>query len=703
MITIDYAMNVAAQLQSEGKLEQAKIILNSILDAEPAHAYALHLSGVIAYQIGKMTLGIQLIQQAINSNSTIALFHTNLGEMHRQLKNIPLSIQYGQRAVSLDPNSAIALSNLGIAFYDSKQYEQAENCHQRALYINPKLACSLNNMGSIYKINGNIPQAIAFYQAAMTASPFFVDPLNNLGVLYLQQQEFKQALECLHRAITLVPSFTDAHCNMGLVLIGLDQCEEALVYFEKALKLTPDYAEAYYGMAKMYLHQYDFLESEKYAHKAIAINPQQVEFYQLLAEIYQEQGKNAESLIYLDHAISIDPSVSSLYISKGNVFMEIGEISKAEDQFLKITDNPDINVRTLAYYCLTQLYQSEVNHSHIKSLLWMADHIQDISPPKQAYVYFALGKCHDDLGEHKKAFTYFQKGCDLKRQRITYHMTEQAHLTHKITNIFTEEKIEYLRTFAHASTLPIFIIGMPRSGTTLVEQIIASHPDVYGAGELAHLNNIIQWPMDLDNIKLHYPENILHLSSDDYRMMTEKYLSYLMHISSDKIRITDKMPNNFIALGLIHALFPNAKIIHVKRNPIDTCLSCYTKLFSKGHYYSYDLEELGKYYLYYEMIMNHWRRILPSHAWLDIHYEDITCHLEEKAKQLIAYCDLTWDPTCLTFYQSKRNIRTASFMQVRQPVYKSSVNRWRHFENELKPLIKILNQAGSQSVAQQHT
>lgn len=684
MITVDYAISVATHLQNEGKLEQAKLILNTILDAHPTHAYALHLSGIIAYQTNKATLGVQLIQQAIENNSTVALFHSNLGEIYRQLKKLGLSIQCGQRAIALDPHSAIALSNLGIAYYDAKQYEQAENYHKRALALHPTLSYSLNNLGSIYKAYGNMQQAIAFYQAAIAASPQFVEPLNNLGTLYLQQQEFKPAYHCLNQAITLMPTFADAHCNMGLVLLGLDQYSEALVHFEKALQIKPHYAEAYYGMAKVHLRQQNNTESEHYIQKAIAVNPQQVDFYALLAEIYQEQGKNTQALMYLDHALSIDATRSSLYISKGNVLMEMGEISSAEEQFLKVTQDSSAETRMLAHYCLVQLRKIEPNNSNLKALLSIVDAISEVPPSKQPYIYFALGKCYDDMGAWTKAFSYFTQGCALKRKHVTYHIAEQIKLTYSIIHHFSKETIAYLRTFANSSTLPIFIVGMPRSGTTLVEQMIAHHPKVYGAGELKYLNNIIQSAFA-------YPENMMSLSSATYHAITDKYLACLAHISSDAIRVTDKMPSNFIFIGLIHALFPHAKIIHVKRNPIDTCLSCYTKLFNKGQYYSYDLTELGQYYHCYEIIMNHWRNILPSNAWLDINYEDIIHQQEVEAKRLIAYCDLTWDPACLAFYESKRNVRTASFMQVRQPIYTSSVDRWRRFENELAPLIKTLS------------
>lgn len=691
MMSVDEAMHIATQLQSEGKLEQAETILNRILATNPSNAYALHLLGIIAYQVGKITLGVQLTEQAIQNNPNVALFHSNLGEMHRKLKAIHLSIQCGQHAIALDPNSATALSNLGIAYYDAKQYEQAEKYHKRALRINPRLSCSLNNMGSIYKEYGQTNLAIEFYQAAIAASSHFVEPFNNLGVLFLQQQEFKKAFECLSQAIRLAPAFADAYCNLGLTLLGLDQCDNALIYFEKALRLKPDYAEAYYGIAKVYLHQHHFTESEHYIRKAMMINKQQLEFYNLLAEIYHQQGNDAQALMHLDQALSMDATLSSLYLSKGNILMEMGEISKAEEQFLKMTSNSTLETRVDAHYCLVQLRKIKPDHASFHDLLSITNDIQSLHLSKSEYLYFALGKCYDDMGAWAKAFENFTEGCRLKRQRITYNIAEQIQFTQKLIHCFTPQVIEYLQAFNNPSALPIFIVGMPRSGSTLVEQILSSHPQVYGAGELKYLNNLIQWPVKNQQTTVSYPDNILQITPEICRAITDKYIAYLRRFSPHAIRITDKMPHNFIAIGLIHALFPNAKIIHVKRNPIDTCLSCYTKLFTHGQLYSYDLTELGQYYQCYELIMNHWRHILPSNTWLDIEYEVIVNNLEAEAQRLMEFCDLAWDPACLAFYQSKRQVRTASFVQVRQPVYTSSVERWRRYEKELEPLIHALN------------
>ncbi|MDP3560759.1 MAG: sulfotransferase [Legionellaceae bacterium] len=690
MMSVDEALLMTMQLHQAGQLEQAGTLLNHILETHPTHADALHLRGVIAYQVNEIHLGIHFIERAIQSNPHVALFYSNLGEMHRNLNAVHLSIQYGQQAVTLDPQSATALSNLGIAYYDAKQYEHAENYHKRALAINSNLSQSLNNMGSIYKVYNQTKQAVEFYQAAIAASPQFVDPLNNLGALLLQQHEFKQAAKYLRQAIMLAPAFADAQCNMGLTLLGLEQYDNALLHFDKTLQLKPDYAEAYYGIATIYLHQHYFIESEQAIHKAIAINAHQVEFYQLLAKIYQEQGDYRQALIYLDQALHID-STSSAHLSKGNVLMEMGEITKAEAHFLKSAADPNRDTQILAHYSLVQLRKIKPDNPSLNELASIVNHqIQTVSPNKLEYAYFALGKCHDDIGEWAKAFEYFSLGCQLKRTRITYHIAEQIEFTHALIRCFTPQTIDYLQAFANSSALPIFIVGMPRSGTTLVEQVLSSHSHVHGAGELTHLNNLIQQPIQHHQNTIYYPESVLQLSSQLCHAITENYLSHLQRFSPHAIRITDKMPHNFIAIGLIHALFPNAKIIHVERNPIDTCLSCYTKLFNQGQLYSYDLTELGQYYQCYERIMDHWRHILPSNAWLDIKYETMVSHFDQEAKRLVDFCDLPWEPDCLNFYQSERQVRTASFAQVRQPVYTSSVGRWRLYERELAPLIQLL-------------
>ena len=690
-MTIDNAMQLATQWQAEGQLAAAEKILNRILQATPNHAQAWHLLGVMAHQVGKTSLGIELIQKALAIEPTIALFHSNLGEMHRQLCALDLSIMCGQRAVTLAPNVAIFLSNLGVAYYDAKDYERAESCHRRALELNPHQSNSLNNMGSLHKERKNLTEAKRYYQAAILSSPHYADPLNNLGALLVTEQQFAHALELLNRAITLSPEFPDAHCNLGFAYHGLDNNDMAWPYFQRALQLRPHYAEAYIGLSKIHSKKNDFETAKCHAQRAIELNPHNAEFYQCLAEICREQCETKEALSYLDHALSIDPELGSAQISKGNLLVELGEVIAAEALLSSAKNDPSAATQLSAHCSLVQLRTVKPNDQSMRALLAIANNRAHLAPSQQEYLHFSLGKCYDDIGQYATAFEHFNLGCQLKRRRIDYRSEEQTQFFLRIIENFTEENIARLRNSASDSTLPIFVLGMPRSGTTLVEQIIASHPAVHGAGELSHLSIITDRSVETPTGARRYPENIFYLTPTACRAIADEYLRCLQHHAPTATRITDKMPGNFVTIGLIHALLPNAKIIHVERNPIDTCLSCYTKLFQHGQFFSYDLIELAQFYADYQRLMAHWRHVLPADSWLDIRYENIVSNLESEARKLIAYCDLKWDPACLDFHTTKRQVRTASLIQVRNPIYTSSVERWRRFEQELTPLINHLH------------
>lgn len=691
-MTIDEAMRMAAQLQSEGQLVRAEEIVNRILQLNPTHAHALHLLGLIAHQVGKTPLAIQLIEKAVSHDATVAMFHSNLGEMHRQMQNIEVSIAYSQRAVQLDPHSAVAWSNLGIAYYDAKQYAQAEACHLQALALNPQQSNSLNNIGSLHKERKNLEEARRYYQAAIASSPTYADPLNNLGAIMVTDQQFTQAIELLKRAITLAPAFADAHCNLGFAYHGIDKDDMALPHFQHALQLRPHYAEAYIGLSKIHSAKDEFDAAERCTKQAIEIEPNKAEFYQCLADIYSEQGKTTQALTYFDQALSMDPDSGSTQVSKGNLLMELGETDAAEALLSRAISDRSRATQLAAHCSLIQLRTIQPDDQSMQALLSIAaNQIEKLAPNQRESLHFSLGKGYEDIGEWSAAFEQFTLGCQLKRSRIHYSIDEQARFTLRIMQHFTKDTVERLRQSANTSTLPIFVVGMPRSGTTLIEQILASHPHVHGAGELNNLSIITHRSVKSATRTHSYPENIIHLTPAECRAMADEYLACLQSHAPSATRITDKMPGNFVAIGFIHALFPHAKIIHVERNPIDTCLSCYTKLFRTGQFFSYDLVELGHFYAHYRRIMDHWRHILPSGAWLDVRYENVVSNIEHEARRLIAYCDLEWDPICLNFHTMKRQVRTASLTQVRKPIYTSSVERWRRLEHQLAPLINVLN------------
>jgi hypothetical protein len=263
--------------------------------------------------------------------------------------------------------------------------------------------------------------------------------------------------------------------------------------------------------------------------------------------------------------------------------------------------------------------------------------------------------------------------------------------------VFDKAFFKRLQGGGDPSDVPIFVLGMPRSGTTLTEQIIASHPQVHGAGELPYLWEIVQQqPVAGKQSHLIYPENLTSLTHETLTQWGQEYFTRLRRRALEAKHITDKMPANYLALGLIPLMLPNAKIIHVKRNPGDTCVSCFTRLFNRNQDATYDLAELGQHYANYARLMQHWQRVLPAGTFIEVQYEDIVADAESEARRLIDFCSLEWNDACLAFHKNKRNVHTASASQVRQTVYASSVDRWRHYEKHLRPLLDALGEFAPQ-------
>jgi len=308
---------------------------------------------------------------------------------------------------------------------------------------------------------------------------------------------------------------------------------------------------------------------------------------------------------------------------------------------------------------------------------------------KAMSLHFALGKGFDDTRQYDKAFGHFLQGCLLRRKRIEYSTEGNNQYGRNIRTFFSRGNIDQLRGEACSSDVPIFVLGMPRSGTTLTEQIIASHPDVHGAGELPDLLDIAKNPGGTGDSD--YPRSLSGITQAELKIMGERYVAGLKERNPEAAHITDKMPANFNCLGLIHLMLPNAKIIHVKRNPVDTCLSNFSKLFGhKAQPQSYDLSEIGHYYRNYAKMMERWREVLPEGSFYEVQYEELVADNEHQARALIDYCGLDWDDACLNFHKTKRIVRTASITQVRQPIYKTSVERWRKYEAHLGPLLEAL-------------
>jgi hypothetical protein len=304
---------------------------------------------------------------------------------------------------------------------------------------------------------------------------------------------------------------------------------------------------------------------------------------------------------------------------------------------------------------------------------------------------FALGKALADLGQHERSFGYLVEGNALKRQQIGYDEAKVLGEFARIAAVFGPELMEKRRGLGHPSAVPVFILGMPRSGTTLVEQILASHPKVFGAGELLDFERAVTGLSGADGDRTPFPELVPLLSGDQLRQLGTRYLAALTPAAPAAARITDKMPLNFLFAGLIHLALPYAHIIHTSRDPVDTCFSCFSTLFTGNHRVAYELGELGRYYRAYERLMEHWRSVLPNDVMLEVRYEDVVVDLDRQARRIVAHCGLEWEDACLSYYETRRPVRTASVAQVRQPIYSSSVGRWQPYRHLLRPLLEALS------------
>jgi tetratricopeptide (TPR) repeat protein len=402
----------------------------------------------------------------------------------------------------------------------------------------------------------------------------------------------------------------------------------------------------------------------------------------------EQRAKLDEAIALYRQAIRIKPNYAEAHANLGVALEQQGKLEDAREAFEKAIEAAP--ARAATYRLLSAVKQFTAADPHIASMENMARGMTSLSPDEQIDLHFALEKAYRDLGDHAKSFYHLLEGNALKRKRIVYD--EQAMLAtfDRIRAVFTSKHMRDHEGSGYASSVPVFIVGMPRSGTTLVEQILASHPKVFGAGELNEFGNAVERLGNANAAMGHFPELVSLIPNDQLRQIGGSYVNAITALAPRAERIVDKMPMNFLFVGLIYLVLPNARIIHMRRDPVDTCLSCFSKLFTDRHLYSYDLGELGRYYRAYERLMEHWRRILPPGFMLEVQYEDLIADLEGESRRIVGHCGLEWDASCLSFYAAERPVRTASAVQVRQPIYRSSVGRWRAHTHQLGPLIEAL-------------
>jgi tetratricopeptide (TPR) repeat protein len=420
--------------------------------------------------------------------------------------------------------------------------------------------------------------------------------------------------------------------------------------------------------------------------QALVLKPDYPEAHNNLGAALMAQGKRDEAVACYRQALVLRPDFAEAHNNMGNVLRSLGRLKEARDYFEKAIRLAPKN--PAFYFSLAASKQFAVGDPHLTAIQELAQDIGHLNAEQQIYLCFALGKALADVKQHEQAFHYLLQGNALKRQQIAYDEAATLGFFQRIQTVFTPELMRSKQGPGNPSTVPVFILGMPRSGTTLVEQILASHPKIFGAGERDDFKKAVIRLSDRKRVS--FPELVSTVSDEDLRQLGTSYLDVIRATAPEASRITDKTLLNFHYIGLIHLALPHARIIHTRRDPIDTCLSCFSTLFTASQPFSYDLAELGRYYRAYEALMQHWRNVLPNGVMLEVQYEQVVDDLEGQARRLVAHCGLDWDDACLAFHKTQRPVRTASVTQVRQPIYKSAVGRWRVYERFLAPLTKAL-------------
>lgn len=559
-----------------------------------------------------------------------------------------------RKATEFLPGDAEAHYNLGNVFLALNRLDEAEVSYRQALQIRPDDADTCFNLGNTLRNLRRLDEAVASYRRALQVNPIHAEAYSNLGNTLLESGRPGEAEASYRRALQIKPQYATAHFNLGNILHEQGRLKEAEASYRLALQARPDSADTHVNLGNTLQDMGKIDEAEASYRSALQISCNHAEAHGNLGEILMESGRFGEAEASFHRALQIKPDCIKVRMNLA---------------LLKKTKTDDENMAAL-------VAADEAVRSGAKPL----------PGEDAAYLHFALGKCHDDLCEYEKAFPHFFEGNRIKRATFDYDPDKMAQIFASIMRNFDAAAIGRLRGGGDPSRLPIFVLGMPRSGTTLTEQIVASHPEVHGAGELPDLMAIAM----RDAGGAAFPDNLRSLDPARLTAWGAEYVAGLQRRAPNMGRITDKMPENFLAVGLIHLMLPNAKIIHVNRNPVDTCLSCFFQLFREKQEFTYDLAELGRYYAGYARLMEYWRKVLPEGAFLDVRYEEVVSDQEAQSRRIIEYCGLEWDDACLDFHRSKRAVRTASMAQVRQPMYKSSVERWRPYEKHLKPLLDAL-------------
>lgn len=685
------AIALAISLANQGKIPAAESLSEQLIGQFPGDANAIAMRAFVLHRAGRLNDAIAVLEQAVSNDPNLPVFHSNLCEMYRQAGELDRAVDHGLKATKLAPNYPDAQNNLGIVQFERSEFDAAEAAYKRALTLKPDFAEVHNNLGNLYRVRENSEASLRCYERAIELRPTYVEALANAGKAYMAERKYDVAEKLFRRASDIRPDYMEALTGIASASHAQGNGNYALTLLSRMTTMYPNSVEPFILLSQVLQEDHKLNGALAAAEQALALNDADHRTLALMGRVKREMGQTAEAIEWFRKALEALPDSAELHNQLGVSHMELGEMDAARACFEKaIAIAPDA---LRVYTNLANAKKFSKRETHYKNFIAASKGIDTLSDHEKIGVYYALGKVYDDVGESQQAMEAFMAGAKLKRAELNYNKQASLYLFDRIKEVFTKEALDAKRALVKGSDTraPILVLGMPRSGSTLTEQIISSHSQVFGAGEVRTLNQSMNETIVKDfSESVRFPEVFRFLSQKHADAIVSGYLRDVPNWGGSTPYFTDKMLTNFFYIGLINVIMPNARIIHIRRNPVDNCISCFTRLFREDLPYSYDFDDLADYYGKYAGLMDHWRSVLPEGSFHELKYEDLVADTEGKARELLEFIGLPWEDRCLAFYDAKRPVKTASVTQVREPIYTRSVDRWKKYGAAVQPLIDRL-------------
>jgi len=641
----------AIDLVNKGKADQAETVCRDAIDKHPQDANLIALLGAILVKKRQLPEAEGWLRKSIELAPSFAKPYEDLGHALLQQGRPKEAAEVLQTATRLDPGLELAFLNLGKSLAMIGKGKEADEAFEKSFALNP--VRKILALAAEHQKEGRFEEAEKLYREVLRNNPQNVDALRMLGLLAFGGGNIDEAERLFRRAVTAAPDFVSAIIDLGLALKEQSRIEEAIECFRQATKLEPKNVKAHYQLAQIL--------------SPAALSDEAIKSYQQILEL---RPKHAGALLGLGH-----------------VLKTMGRQEEAIESYRKcIAAKPD---RGEVYWSLANLKTYRLSDDDIAEMQARIG-TSDLTDESHVNFLFALAKAHDDRGDFDQAWQYYVEGNAKRRMLEHYDPVRFEMQNDAVIDVFDKDFLEENTGLGNPDPAPIFIIGLPRSGSTLLEQILASHSMVEGTAELPYIRRV-EHSLSKNRVDgVNYPGAVKELREPNFKSLGQDYLDAAqMHRTEGKPRFIDKMPNNFPGVGLIHLILPNAKIIDARRYPLDSCLSNFRQLYGQGQPFTYDLTDIGEYFLEYQRMMDHWHDVLPGRA-LTMQYEDVVTDFENQVRRLLDYCELPWEDACLRYHETDRPVRTASSEQVRQPVYTKSVHFWRNHESRLGELIDVL-------------